>query len=64
MRMHQFIPWPPATFLPAKKPEKPCKPRTVEQNFKAFAMQARSVPPPIDEYEGDNSRNERTDILA
>jgi hypothetical protein len=63
MRIHDIPLWPPVAFQPAQKQEKLRKAKTSEQ-LKSFAVGGRSVQTSKDEDEGDDSPNERTDILA
>ena len=70
MRLHSIIPWPPATFQPARKEEKTEKkpkvvePKTVEQGLELSATRVNRAPPSKQDFEDEDSPGENVDITV
>jgi hypothetical protein len=65
MRLHSFLPWPPAAFEPARKEEKPRKPKAVDETVAAHAVQPVPHPPqPKDDTGEDGGQGPGINIIA
>ena len=63
--MHSIIPWPPATFQPARKEEKTeKKPKLVEQEVELSTVRVNRAAPKKHEFEGDDPPGENVDIVV